>query len=320
MNSKEQLRSPLNIKLIGPAVEKHRISVDQLALFAGQIQSAVQRIGRILSGHQTSLQPGRAPKELADSCSLDIVALNPGSLEICFDLHQPPMLPIDTLGTQAIDNLVKGVKQLAGDDLNANYPVGFDKGVLLALRESGKLLSQGIQEIQYLRGTSGLSAVYTMSVHEKVIKQIQGPVVNKCTIEGTLLMGDFKAGRLACRIHPRVGAAIRCTFNDEQKDAILAAMTCFVKAFGEATSVQNEIKEFKIADIEIVEFKSEMSSVLDSNDFFERKIDIDQLAEEQGVRACSSFENLLGNFWPEEETADDFLASVALISNKYGVG
>jgi hypothetical protein len=35
---------------------------------------------------------------------------------------------------------------------------------------------------------------------------------------------------------------------------------------------------------------------------------IEELAEEQGVRPVEDFESLLGDFWPEDESVDDFLA------------
>ena len=35
-----------------------------------------------------------------------------------------------------------------------------------------------------------------------------------------------------------------------------------------------------------------------------------ELAAEQGVRPVERFEDLLGDFWPEDETADDFIAAV----------
>ena len=33
------------------------------------------------------------------------------------------------------------------------------------------------------------------------------------------------------------------------------------------------------------------------------------LAEEQGVRPVSNFNDLLGDFWPEDESADEFIAA-----------
>ncbi len=37
---------------------------------------------------------------------------------------------------------------------------------------------------------------------------------------------------------------------------------------------------------------------------------IEELAAEQGVQPVTDFESLLGDFWPEDETADDFIAAV----------
>ena len=44
--------------------------------------------------------------------------------------------------------------------------------------------------------------------------------------------------------------------------------------------------------------------------FFDRTPDAETLAIEQGVKPVTDLEALLGDFWPEEETADDFLAAV----------
>ncbi len=37
---------------------------------------------------------------------------------------------------------------------------------------------------------------------------------------------------------------------------------------------------------------------------------IEDLAMEQGVKPASDFESLLGDFWPEDESADDFISAV----------
>jgi hypothetical protein len=41
----------------------------------------------------------------------------------------------------------------------------------------------------------------------------------------------------------------------------------------------------------------------------EDKTDLDVLAAQQGVSAVNEFDNLLGNFWPEDESADQFIAA-----------
>ena len=38
--------------------------------------------------------------------------------------------------------------------------------------------------------------------------------------------------------------------------------------------------------------------------------DIEALAAQQGVSPISNFDDLLGDFWPEDESADDFIAAV----------
>jgi hypothetical protein len=44
--------------------------------------------------------------------------------------------------------------------------------------------------------------------------------------------------------------------------------------------------------------------------FFGGKTDLDILAAQQGVSAVSDFDSLLGDFWPEEGCADQFIATV----------
>ncbi len=44
--------------------------------------------------------------------------------------------------------------------------------------------------------------------------------------------------------------------------------------------------------------------------FAQPKKDLATLAAEQGVRPVTNFDDLLGDFWPEDETADEFAAAV----------
>jgi hypothetical protein len=39
-------------------------------------------------------------------------------------------------------------------------------------------------------------------------------------------------------------------------------------------------------------------------------MDLDILAAQQGVSAVSNFDSLLGDIWPEEECADQFIATI----------
>lgn len=42
---------------------------------------------------------------------------------------------------------------------------------------------------------------------------------------------------------------------------------------------------------------------------FDDRPDLEQLAKEQGAPLAANFDNLLGDFWPEDESVDDFLAA-----------
>lgn len=39
---------------------------------------------------------------------------------------------------------------------------------------------------------------------------------------------------------------------------------------------------------------------------------IEDLAAEQGVQAATDFEALLGDFWPDDESVDEFISAVRL--------
>lgn len=43
---------------------------------------------------------------------------------------------------------------------------------------------------------------------------------------------------------------------------------------------------------------------------FNARPDLQTLADEQGVKVADDFDTLLGDFWPEEESADEFVAAL----------
>jgi hypothetical protein len=74
-----------------------------------------------------------------------------------------------------------------------------------------------------------------------------------------------------------------------------------------------------IADKEMPMFGSELvrprdrtrPPVVSGHDFFRSPPKgLATLAAEQGVQPVTDFDNLLGDFWPEDETADDFIVAV----------
>jgi hypothetical protein len=310
------LRAPLKIHLQGPAVRHHRMALQDFILFARQIQTAVDRVARVLRGQGISVRPGRKPSNIKNTCSLDIVEIKGGSLTIICDLPvegQPEMF--EDLGEEALAAFVEGIEAVGGQQ--STLPKGYEKGVLLALRESGKLFDRGIETITFdLRTRKGhRSSRYTQEVRARIVERIQAPIESRQTIrtvEGRLLMGDFKTAGFRCRIHPPIGRSIPCTFDEAHKKAVLGALTHYVRLVGEATEAKDEILSLKIVDIEVLDRDAEAEGRGEERRtaFFEGRTDIEVLATQQGVSAVREFDKLLGDFWPEEESADQFIGTV----------
>jgi len=303
----------LTVHLEGKGVERHRIALQDLILFGQQLQAALTRVGAVLSGG-ASLKRGRKPAEIAKACALDLVDMNRGSLALAFEPRRPEpeqlnMFPAgSSLGEEALRCLVEGLTQLGTGDAG-QLPRGYDRGVLIAVRESAKILDHGISAIGFDLHYRGhrVKASYTPQFHERVVARIRGPIVSQRTIEGRLLMGDFKESYLHCRVHPALGAPVVCIFDESQVDSVLAALKRHVRIVGEAKEEQGRVISLKIADIEILDQDEERE---EEAPLFEQQTDIEQLAVEQGVGPVTDFESLLGDFWPEDESADEFIAQV----------
>lgn len=302
---------PLVVRLEGLAVEKHRIALRDLVLLGTHLQSAVDRVARILIGQRESTRPGRTPSEIVDCCTLQLLALREGSLALVCDLaerEQSTLFP--DLGEEALEVLIEGIGWL---DDGKTLPKAFDSGVLLAVREGGKLLDRGIDRISFeLKTRHGEKrASYTQAVHAKVVERIQRPTENRRAVEGRLLMGDFKESALRCRLHPAMGRPISCEFGEAQKDAVLAALTKYVRLFGETLEVKGDVTSMIIEDIEVMDAppgggaEGEVGAA-----FFDGVSDLAALASEQGVEPIGDLDRLVADFWPIDESADEFLAAV----------
>lgn len=302
---------PLVVRLEGPAVENHRIALRDLVLLGTHLQSAVDRVARILIGQRESTRPGRTPSEIVNCCTLELLALQEGSLALVCDLPQREQSTLFAdLGEETLEVLVEGIG-LLGDD--KTLPRAFDSGVLLAVREGGKLLDRGIDRISFeLKTRHGeKSASYTQAVHAKVVERIQRPTENRRAVEGRLLMGDFKESALRCRLHPAIGRPISCQFGDAQKDAVLAALTKYVRLFGETREVKGDVVSMIIEDIEVMDTPSTGGTEEEvSAAFFDAVSDLAALASEQGVEPIDDPDRLVADFWPIDESADEFLAAV----------
>ncbi len=307
-----KLGTPLTIRLEGPAVKHNRIKLRDFLFFIRQLQNGVDRVARVLSGQSVSVQPGRKPTEIQSACSLDIVEIKGGSLTVICDLPRQPQESLyEDLGEEALTHLISGISVFESNQ--AQMPQGYDKGVLLSWREGGKLFDHGIEKITFdLKTRHGKwASTFTPIIQSQIISQIQEPMENRRTLEGRLLMGDFKETGFRCRIHPPIGKPILCLFEEALKESVLASLTRFVRVVGEATEINGQIQTLQIEDIEIVDGNGDLESRYERDyTFFDAETNLESLAESQQVEEVKEFSQLIGDFWPEDENLDQFIEKV----------
>lgn len=308
----------LKIRFDGEAVGPGRIPVAHLLRFLTNLNKALQRTGRVLAGQAESISRGPAPRSVKEEVALDLVLLTRGSpaAVLGFERRQAqPSFPMVDLGLEILEKTVAGLSAVQeGDD---TLPAGYDAGVLMAWRDAGTLFSQGIQKIEFTLNhrRQPLSASFTPQGFTRIQERIKGPQTNIRTIEGRLLMADFKEHGTRCRVHPSAGEPVLCLFDEEQKDEVLENILRYVRIVGEAKEdpVSGKITSIKIHDIERLEDREgEAADLLPqgtpiSRDFWESPT-LDELAAAQNVKPMMDVRTLFGT-WPGE-VDDDFEESI----------
>lgn len=297
----------LTIRFDGKAVGPGRIPVQHLIRFLANLNKVLHRTGMVLLGEAESVRRGRQPRNIKEEMALDLVLLTHGSpaAVLGFERCQTQRsLPGVDFGQEIIEKAIAGLSACQFPD--DSMPPGCDAGVLMAWRDTGVLFSQGIENIAFKLNHRNipLETSFTMEGFSRIQERIKGPQTNIRTIEGRLLMADFKEHGTRCRIHPSVGDPVLCLFSEEQKDEVLEDILQFVRIVGEAKEdpITGKISSIKIHDIERLEDReNEAVDLLPlgtpiSNDFWESP-SIDDLALAQNVKPLASVGVLFGT-WP----------------------
>jgi hypothetical protein len=305
------MKELLTIRLEGDAIGKGRIGVPQLLRLLTQFNKVLLRSGQILRGEVDSLRRGPKEKELKDVIAFDLVKLAPGSpaVVLSFEHHHQPAtyLPGMDPGIEVLEKAIAGLEQV--QQPSQALPIGYDVGVLMAWRDLGTLFYEGIDTIQFTLNhrPQRKPVAFTRSGYECMQQRIQGPQVNIRTIEGRLLMADFKEHGTRCRIHPSVGEPVLCLFDEEQKEEVLENILHYVRVIGEAKEdpLTSKVSSIRIHDIQRLEDREdERADLLPQGaplpaDFW-RSISLDELAESQGVSPMQDVKALFGT-WPGED-------------------
>lgn len=314
-------RSPLlEIRFDGDAVGPAKIPVSHLSRFLSGFKSTLQRVGRILQGDSESLCKGRPPQSIRREVELDLVSLKEGSpaAVLGFDRTEvKPHLSGMDFGYEILERALSGLKAVQGNESDQALPTGYDPGVLTAWCDAGTVFGSGIEKVTFtLNGPEiAVRTSFTPNGANRIRDRIMEPQVRLRTIEGRLLMADFKEFGTRCRVHPSVGDPIICLFNDTQKHQIQENLMRHVRVVGEAheNPTSGKIVGITIHDIEPLAawgkddagLLSQGTAVLHT--FWESPT-LAELAHSQKVRQLDDVRSLFGT-WPGE-IEDGFEAAI----------
>ncbi len=308
------MRPPiLTLRVKGPTTKGGRMPLSALLQLGTHIQAAVERVGRVLVGQMDSRRPGRKPQEILQECGLEVVALNRGSFEMALDLPRTKFELMD-LGVSAVEHLLEGVEVIAGD--GGELPAGYDLGVLHSLRDIGSLLGDGIDAVEIEGRTKryARTIAITPAVHERVARLIRSPVSNLRTVEGRLLMADFRHAGERCRLHPPMGEPISCRFDEALAERVYEYLRGYVRITGEAQEdpSSGRVLSLNIRDIDLVRTEGEVFDGVHGEAFWQDTT-LERLAEEQGVQSVRRLEDVFGAGADMWETDEDFHAFLTAI-------
>jgi len=299
----------LSIRIAGKSVGSGRISINHLLQLMSQFSKSLHRCGMVLMGQAESLRKGPPQKSIKDEIALDLIEITHGSPATVLGFERSSdQQSLDGMdfGLEIIEKSLSGLKQVqqSGDDL----PAGFDPGVLVAWRDLGTLFEKGVSEISFSldHRRQPFESRYDSKGFQRIQERIRGPQVNIRTIEGRLLMADFKEHGTRCRVHPSIGDPVLCLFDEDRKEEVLENILHYVKVIGEAKEdpFTGKISSIVLHDIQRLEDREQEGTDLLPQGTplpagFWQSLSIEELAQMQGVKPLDDIAMLYGT-WPGE--------------------
>lgn len=307
----------LTLRLEGPAVKPGRMKLDDFIVIAHEFSNAVKRVATVLMNRQ-SLSGGWFTASVVNSLSLDLVGYTHGSPAVVAFFERTARSPQDQLfpaeedlGERAYSALVAGLDQLV--DPSDAMPIGYDLGVLMKLRDMGKALDRGITTMEFTLNHRPqiVKGALTPRTYKRVRDRIARPQAHQVTVEGRLLMADFKETGRQLRIHPPVGLPILCRFEETLEGTVEECLRANVKATGKATyNAQGAITTIDLTDVDPIEMPAiplELEMVEETAPTwrygFWENISADEYAARQGVRPVEDVQVLYGSGEEPEDWA-----------------
>jgi hypothetical protein len=295
----ENRNAYLTIRFEGPEVKPGRMRLDDFIQAASEFSIGAQRVALVLQ-HSPSVAEGRRPRELTQTLSLDLVGFTEGSPAAVVHLERTePQMEIDEvdLGEKTYRVLLGGIDAVAGP--TDALPEGFDLGVLLKLRDLGKLFNKGVSRIEFQLNhrLRPAKAVYDPVKYERVRQRIARPEAQQVTLQGRLLMADFKETGRQIRIHPSIGQPVICHFDEALSQEVEECMRRYVRVTGRMVFTEvGEPRWIELTDIDAIETSTGTVAEPESTwsyDFWEN-LSASEYATRQGVQPVRDIAALYG--------------------------
>ena len=290
----------LTIRFEGPEVKPGRMRLDDFIQAAREFSTCAKRVALALQ-QTPSTAKGRRPEEIVAALSLDIIGFTHGSPAAVAHLERTDgqmLMEAADSGEQTYRALIEGIEVAggAGDAL----PPGFDLGVLMKLRDIGKLFNKGVNRMEFTLNHRArpVKASFDLSKCDRIRQRIEKPESQRQTIEGRLLMADFKESGRQLRIHPSVGPTVICKFPESLSAEVEECIRQFVRVSGKMEfQTTGEPRWLNIANIEQIDAPA-ASAMAETGaawtyDYWEN-LPAAEYARRQGVQPVSDFSVLFG--------------------------
>ncbi len=293
--------SYLTIRFAGPEVKASRMRLDDFVQASRRFSLLAQSLALALQ-HLPSVAKGRRPEEILQSLSLDLVGFSEGSPVAVVHLERAQTQALfEELdwGDKTYSLLLRGVAEASATE-EGPLPEGFDLGVLMKLRDFGKLFSKGVDSVEFCLNhrSAPVRACFDRNGYQRVRSRINRPECQRTTVEGRLLMADFKEGHREIRIHPSASAPLICRFPQELAEQVKEQILGFVRVTGKMAFYDDgRPRWIDLTDIEPLEAAESHATAISPGwgyDFWE-DLSAEEYAARQGVKAVESAQSLYGS-------------------------
>lgn len=299
MNANES-NAYLTIRFEGPGVKPGRMRLDDFIQAAREFSACAKRVALALQ-QTPSTAKGRRSEEIVAALSLDIVGFTHGSPAAVAHLertdHQIVMDAHDS-GEQTYRSLIEGIKVAGG--MGDALPPGIDLGVLMKLRDIGKLFNKGVNRMEFTLNHRArpVKASFDLEKCDRIRHRIEKPESQRQTVEGRLLMVDFKESGRQLKVYPPVGSPVICKFPENLSAEVEECIRQFVRVSGRMEyHPTGEPRWLNIANIEQIDPPA-AAAIAETGaawayDYWEN-LPAAEYARRQGVQPVTDFSTLFG--------------------------